>query len=117
MRLRVFWLTMDKDNTIPLLKEAHWTSTDQFQVGTTITNSYGARAILGWLVRGQLFDSGHLPVVTLLVVLGLGVCIFRFRRDERARVLVAIFTLSLLLYFGRPTLLSLIHISEPTRRS
>lgn len=90
--------------TIPLLKEAHWTSTDQFQVGTTITNSYGARAILGWLVRGQLFDSGHLPVVTLLVVLGLGVCIFRFRRDERARVLVAIFTLSLLLYFGRPTL-------------
>jgi len=40
----------------------------------------------------------------MLVAVGAGVCIGRFRRDERARALLGLLALSLLLFFGRPTL-------------
>ena len=59
--------------------------------------------MLGWLVSGQIYDSGRFPVVTILVGVGLAVCLVAFRRDERARGLVCVWALSLLLFFGRPT--------------
>ncbi|HEV3212943.1 MAG TPA: YfhO family protein [Acidimicrobiales bacterium] len=90
--------------TVPLLSVAKWTALNEFQVGTTIDDSYGARVILKWLVAGRLFDYNRLPVVSILLAVGLAVCIARFRRDERARLLVLVFFLSLCLYFGRPTL-------------
>jgi len=90
--------------TVPLLLDAKWTALNEFQVGTTIDDSYGARTILHWLASGRLFDYGRFPVVSILLAIGLAVCVARFRRDERARLLVSIFILSLLLYFGRPTL-------------
>ncbi len=90
--------------TLPLLVDSKWVAIDPFQVGTFWTDSYGARKILDWLVTGRLYDNGRFPVVTILVGIGLIVCLVRFRKDERARVIVGLWVLSLLLYFGRPTL-------------
>jgi hypothetical protein len=90
--------------TVPLLQVANWTARNEFQVHTPIDDSYGAPRVLSWLVSGKIFDFGRFPIITILVAIGLGYCISRFRRDERARLLVGIFVLSLLLFFGRPTL-------------
>jgi hypothetical protein len=43
-------------------------------------------------------------MVTILVAVGLVVALWRYRRDERARVLLFLFLVSLFLFFGRPTL-------------
>jgi hypothetical protein len=90
--------------TIPLLADAKWTALNEFQVHTTIDDSYGAGTILRWLVTGRIYDNGRFPIVTILVAFGLIACVMRFRRDVLARVLVGVWTASLLLYFGRPTL-------------
>jgi hypothetical protein len=90
--------------TLPLLADARWTAFNEFQVHTWIDDSYGAPKILHWLVTGQIYDSGRFPIVTILVAAGIVACIMRFRTDPRARLLLGIWTLSMLLYFGRPTL-------------
>ncbi len=90
--------------TLPLLLDAKWTTVNPFQVGTTIDNSYGARQVLDWLFTGQIYDYGHFPVLSILVGIGVVACLIRSRSDERARALLAVWVLSLLLFFGRPTL-------------
>jgi hypothetical protein len=90
--------------TLPLLLDAKWTALDPFQVGTTIDNSYGARQVLDWLFTGQIYDWGHFPVLSIFVAVGVVACIIRSRTDERARALLAVWVLSLLLFFGRPTI-------------
>ena len=90
--------------TLPLLLDSKWVAVNQFQVGTTIDNSYGAGKIVGWLVTGKIYDSGHFPIISIFVAIGLVACLIRFRADERSRALVVIWALSLLLFFGRPTL-------------
>ena len=89
---------------LPLLVDSAYASNTQFERGTIFYDSYGAPKVLGWLFSGQIFDSGRLPVVSLLVGAGLVVCAMRFRRDERVRAVVAAWFISLLLFFGRPTL-------------
>jgi hypothetical protein len=89
---------------VPLVTDSRWAGDIEFYRGTFWFDSYGAGKVLGWLVSGQIYDSGRLPIVTCLVAVGLTVCITRFRSDERARALVGVFGLSLLLFFGRPTL-------------
>jgi hypothetical protein len=90
--------------TLPLLVDSKWVAVNQFQVGTFWTDSYGARQVLKWLVTGKIYDNGRFPIVTILVGIGLIVCVSRFRKDERARAIVGVWVLSLLLFFGRPTL-------------
>lgn len=64
--------------------------------------AYGYQWTLRALVRGDLFDFGRFPSLTLLVGLGLLVCLWHWR-EERYRIPVALSILWLLLYFGRPT--------------
>ena len=90
--------------TLPLFLHAKWLAVNQFQVGTTINDSYGARQVLAWLFTGQIYDWRRWPLVSVLVGVGLLRCLRNWRRDERARALVGAWTLSLLLFFGRPTL-------------
>lgn len=90
--------------TLPLVSIAKWTALNEFQVHTSIDDSYGAGKVLTWLVRGQIYDSGRFPILTILVAVGLVWCVTRFRHDQRARLLSCMWLLSLLLYFGRPTL-------------
>jgi hypothetical protein len=88
---------------VPALLDTAWTSQSDYRQGTELFDSFGAPRVLGWLITGQLFDSGRFPIVTLLVLLGTAVCIARSRRDERARGLLGVMALSLVLFSGRPT--------------
>ena len=95
---------------VPLVSEAGWSGNLEFYRGTFFFDSYGAPQVLGWLFTGQLYDSGRFPIVSLLVGVGLVVCIARVRRDTRSRALIGAWLLSLVLYFGRPTLGPLLNV-------
>jgi hypothetical protein len=71
-------------------------------------DSFGAGPILAWLVSGDLFDHGRLPVLTLL--LGAGVICALVTRARLALLALGLFGLWLVLYFGRPTLGALIDL-------
>ena len=89
---------------VPLIADTKWTTQSEYYKGTFYNDSYGARKVLGWLFSGRLFDDGRFPIITLLFYVGVILCIARARRDLRARALLGAFALSLLLFFGRPTL-------------
>ena len=72
-------------------------------------NSFGAEKIMGWFRHGELLDYGRLPVLTLLVVIGLIVCIVRWR-EPLYRVPPVLFGVWLALYFGTPTWGSLLKL-------
>lgn len=87
--------------------------------GNFYNDSYGANKVLGWFFHGDLFDghgwnlnfAGSLPgatprvgMITTFVMIGFVVAVFRSRRDERCRAILAFFIASLLLFFGRSTL-------------
>jgi hypothetical protein len=90
---------------IPLVTDAGWTIHDEASTGTFYYDSFGASKILGWLVRGQLFDARRwIATISVLALLGVIAAIVRWRRVESGRALVGVGILSLLLFFGRPTL-------------
>jgi hypothetical protein len=95
---------------VPLVTEGAWSGNLEYFQGTFYQDSYGAPQVLSWLFSGQLYDSGRFPIVSLLAGVGLLVCISRVRRDTRARALIGAWTLSLVLYFGRPALGPLLHV-------
>jgi hypothetical protein len=64
--------------------------------------SYGAPAILGWLVTGDLLDHGRLPVLTALLAIGIVAAVMT--RTLLARSVLVLFVVWLVLYFGKPTL-------------
>ena len=66
-------------------------------------NSRGAEVVVPWLVKGDLFDHGRLPVLTVLVLGGLGLAGWRAWKSEPHRFLLVSFLFFLALYFGRPT--------------
>jgi len=65
-------------------------------------DSYGAGPILSWLVTGDLFDHGRLPILTLL--LAAGVICSLVTHARLSLLALGLFVLWLVLYFGRPTL-------------
>lgn len=89
---------------VPLIADTTWTNQTEYYHGTIFNDSYGARKELGWLFTGELFDHGRFPIVTIFFFVGVLVCVVRARRDVRARALLGAFSLSMLLFFGRPTL-------------
>ena len=89
---------------VPLVGDTKWTTQSEYYKGSIFNDSYGARKVLGWLFTGKLFDAGRFPIVTVLFFVGVLICLVQARRDIRARALLGAFTLSLLLFFGRPTL-------------
>ncbi len=88
---------------VPLLDQSHWAARNQVLEGTGLENGYGAGQILSWLFTGHLYDDGRWPVVTLLVGVGLAVCIGRWRASAAGRALVSIWVVTLLMTFGRTT--------------
>jgi hypothetical protein len=91
---------------VPLLLDSSYSTVSRYLVGTFWFDSYGARKVFGWLFSGKLFDGSapaRLPVISILVAIGLVVCIARFRTDERARALIGALSLGLVLFSGRST--------------
>lgn len=95
---------------VPLITDAKWMTQDEFSRGTFYYDSFGARRVMGWMVTGRIFDNGRVPVISVLALAGLLICLWRSRRNESARAIPAVGCLSLLLFFGRPTLGSVIDL-------
>jgi hypothetical protein len=87
----------------PVIDQSHWAARNQVLEGTGLENGYGARQMLSWLVDGQLYDAGRFPIVTILVAVGVVVCLWRWRASVAGRALVTIWVVTLLLSFGRTT--------------
>jgi len=92
---------------VPLLDQSHWAARNQVLGGTGLENGYGAGQMLSWLFSGQLYDEGRWAVVSVLVAVGIGVCIGRWRSSLAGRALVSIWVVTLLMSFGRTTFGSL----------
>ena len=88
---------------VPVLEQSHWAARNQILEGSGLENGYGARQMLSWLFSGQLYDAGRWPVITVLVGVGIVVCIWRWRTFVAGRALVTIWALTLLMSFGRTT--------------
>ncbi len=95
---------------VPVLAQARFASVNEFLAHTPIADSYGARTVLAWLVDGSLLDWHRFPVVSVLAAFGAVVCVLAARSDARARALLGATALSLVLFFGRPTLGPLLHL-------
>ena len=95
---------------VPLLTDAAYFNDSIFNQNTFWLNSSGAPQALAWLFTGQLFNSGRFPIVSLLVAIGVVVCVCRFRSDVRARVLLGLMAMSFVLFSGRPTFGFLINL-------
>jgi hypothetical protein len=90
---------------VPMLLDVSVMPQSEISRGTIYYDSFGAKQILAWMFTGQIFDRGRLlPAISILVLVGFIVCLVRFRRDERARAVLAVGLFSLVLFFGRPTL-------------
>ena len=88
-----FWLPFLLDS--PYMNRSVWEETGKM-------DAYGTRWTLTALVKGQLFDYGRFPSLTLLTAAGLIICLRRWG-EEKYRVPVVLSLLWMLLYFGRPT--------------
>jgi len=82
---------------------------DQEHFGATAANtnqelrdSFGFQVVIENLVKGDLFDFGRFPSISILILGGIGSCIF-YRRDSHYLVPILVFIAWLLLYFGRTT--------------
>jgi Bacterial membrane protein YfhO len=95
---------------VPLLQQSHWAARNQVLEGTGLENGYGAGQMLSWLFTGHLYDDGRWPVVTVLVAVGIGFCISRWRSFTAGRALVLIWLVTLVMSFGRTTFGSLYDI-------
>jgi len=66
-------------------------------------DSHGAPTLVGLLVRGELFDAGRLPVLSLLLAASAGLALWRIE-DPRSRAVLGLSLAWLVLAFGRTTL-------------
>jgi len=92
---------------IPHWRDGRWAIDDGFTTQGFWRDSFGLPRELRWLFTGKLFDAGatgaRIPVLTVLVLVGIVVCVARFRTDARARALLALGALSLVLFAGPAT--------------
>jgi hypothetical protein len=95
---------------VPLLLYAHWAAINQALSGGPSANGYGAGQTLYWLITGNILDSGHLPVISLLAAAGLIAAVVTWRRAGPERALAVMLAAALLLSFGRTTFGSLVDI-------
>jgi hypothetical protein len=89
---------------VPLFLDRAGADYTGYQRGSFWYDSFGARKVLQWMVSGELLDAGRLPIVTLLAAIGLGLTVHRARTHAGSRVVLLVTLLSLVLFFGRPTL-------------
>jgi hypothetical protein len=88
---------------VPLFADKDSANYSNYGRHTFWYDSYGARKVLGWLVRGEIYDHHRWPVVTMLVAIGIVVAARRARREVLYRAILGFWLLSLILFIGRPT--------------
>ncbi len=87
----------------PLLIFSKWAAINEALAHGPLVNGYGARVVLGWLLHGQVFDNGRLPVVTVLVAIGTLWALLRWRSDPLGRALVVLGVFATMLTWGPTT--------------
>src|ERR1700681_2939545 len=75
---------------VPLITDSAYFNLSQFNQNTFWLDSWGAPQAFAWIFTGQMFDHGRFPIVSLLVALGVVVCVARSRQDPRARALLGL---------------------------
>ena len=96
---------------VPVLQQSHWAARNQVLEGTGLENGYGARQMLWWLVTGNLYDNDRFPagfhvfspLITVLVFVGIGLCVARWRTFVTGRALIVMWVVTLVMSFGRTT--------------
>lgn len=89
---------------VPVLADGKWILRSIYFPNTVFSDSFGAGKVIGWLVSGEIYDTGRFPILTLLVGLGVLTSVSRFRKSHLDRALLGFWLLSLLLFMGRPAL-------------
>ncbi|MCA9665199.1 MAG: YfhO family protein [Myxococcales bacterium] len=98
----LFWI-------IPLLQTHSyaggwpWGGVDRWQ-------GYGALRIAKTFAIGKLFDQGQLPALSIGILIGLAVCVRRFRKQPVMRALLICFALFVFFLMGRRTFGHLVDI-------
>lgn len=87
----------------PVVTKAPWSAVNSTLASTPLMRGYGAPHELWWLVTGQVFDAGRLPVITVLVGVGIVVVARDWRRRPQSRAFLILFVASLCLWFGPTT--------------
>src|SRR6266852_3367635 len=85
---------------VPALRDSAFANHSVWE-GAPKWDSFGARAVLSALVRGELLDHGRWPVLTALAFVGLGWAIWR--GSLGARLVTGLTLVWTALYFGRAT--------------
>ncbi len=96
--LLVAWELVPMLADVGIINHSRWESVWKW-------DSFGAGQILAWLFTGELLDHGRLPVLSLLVLLGIGATLWAWRSGtfRRAQLFVAAGAIFwILVYFGRP---------------
>ncbi len=88
---------------VPLLAQSRWAAINQPLQRSGLVNGYGAGQIASWLIRGEGFDDGRFPVISLLAAIGLVLALVRWKRDSRLRCILLLACVSMALSFGRTT--------------
>ncbi len=86
---------------VPFVTQTGYLSTSPFLQPEKFT-SYGAGTVLSWVVTGELFDHGRLPIFTLLA--GIGVVASVVVRRRIGLLAVALLVVWLWFYSGRAAL-------------
>jgi hypothetical protein len=86
---------------VPVFTDQRWSANTEFNANTVWVDSYGASQVMRWFFGGELFDRDHPPVLTLLVVLGFVLALWRARRDPLCRLLCGTFVVSMILFCGK----------------
>jgi Bacterial membrane protein YfhO len=95
---------------VPLLAFDKWAAVNQVLRGTPLENGYGAGQVVGWLIRGQVFDNGRFPVVTIAAAVGVVVCLLSWRTSLAGRAIIVMGVFSAMLCLGRTTFGALVAV-------
>ena len=93
---------------VPLFLDLRFFNSSEL-IDPLLYDSHGHSVVLNGLFKGDLFDFGRFPSLTILVFAGFAVCLARWR-TTLFLIPVILFLLWLLLYFGRPTWGSLTNV-------
>ncbi len=86
---------------VPFVTQTGYLSTSPFLQPEKFT-SYGAGTVLTWLVTGELFDHGRIPIFTMLA--GIGIVASIIARRRAGLLAVALLVVWLWFYSGRAAL-------------
>ena len=89
---------------VPLILDARWTNLSPVFSDDFWLDSFGAGQALSWLFSGELFDAGRVPIISALAGAGIACALWQRAGRRGAATVGVVGVVSLVLFFGRPTL-------------